>query len=302
MRTDGTGPRVLVESAPDTASANIVRHVRERLRFEPMGEELDGRPIERVVGGLPEGSPPVYLARIEGWHIEREGLGEAVVDALGMPVEALVVASRHRAASGVASFTAHPVGNPGASADAGGEPGRCAPAHPHLLSAAYRNLRDSCRGSGLPHTVTLEATHHGPLTSVPVVFFEIGSSEEHYDDPRAGVVAAEAAVRTLGHVAEPDVPVVMGIGGGHYAPRFVALLDETRVSVGHVLASYHWNGDGSVAGEVLDRFLAASAAPGRALPDGVYVDRKSLKGPDRRDVLEHLEARGVPVVRTADLA
>lgn len=296
VRTEGPGPRVLLESEPDSASRNIADHLRDVHDLSDTGITFGGSPVQRFDGTSPE----VYLVTIPEWHISREGIGEDLAAALGTPIEAILVLSRHRAASGVPSFTAHPVGNPGAEAIAGGRPYTATPTHPHLLSASLRALQRAAAETDLPHTVTLEATHHGPETAVPIVFIEIGSDDTHWTDPDAGGVVARAAYEAA-TMEFPDVPVVVGIGGGHYAPRFVGLLSDAPVSVGHMLASYHWKDEEGVSREVLERFLEASRAPGASRPFGAYVDRKSLPGPHRRAVLEHLEALDVPVVRTQDL-
>lgn len=302
VRTQGPGPRVMVVSRPDSASLNIARAVGDRSAWEPTEARLDGHTVERLVDA-PYGDPdatPVYMATIDDWHIRREGLGEDIAAALGMPLEAILVLSRHRAASGKESFTAHPVGNP-TTADAGGRPGVPTPTHPHLLSAAFRALRTANDDAPVPHEVTLEATHHGPWTRVPVVFIEIGSDDRHWDVPAAGDVVGEAALRAVLEAPTEGPRTILGVGGGHYAPRFNALLAETGVSVGHMLASYHWSDHSTVAPEVVDAFIRASGAPGRARPDGVYVDRKSLPSAHRRAVLDLLDDLGLPRVRTKDI-
>jgi D-tyrosyl-tRNA(Tyr) deacylase len=94
----------------------------------------------------------------------------------------------------------------------------------------------------------------------------------------------------------------MGIGGPHYAPRLGAILEGSDVSLGHMVADYHFKGDADPPDrEVLKAFIDASVAPGEESIHGVYVDRKSLLGPERRRVLEDLEALGMRVVRTKDL-
>jgi D-aminoacyl-tRNA deacylase len=294
------GPvRVLLSSRPDTASQNIRERVLESSTWESTRFEFDGAPVLRLVG--PSAPLPVLMAQIRDWHITREGIGEELQEALG-PVESIMVLSRHRAASGKPSLTVHPVGNPGSSADAGGTPRMATPTQPHLLAAAYRALSSGAKRAGLEHGVSLEATHHGPLTKVPLLFIEVGSSEEHWGEPEPGRVVAEAALEAVRHVVPQGTRTIMGIGGPHYAPRLGAILDESDVSLGHMVADYHFKGEADPPSqEVLKAFIDASVAPGEKSIHGVYVDRKSLPGPQRRRVLEDLEALGVRVVRTNEL-
>lgn len=300
-RTAGPGPRVLVESLPDTASVNAADRLREDHDWQDTAHLVDGRAVRVTSEATTPDGHPIFLATIGSWHVSREGLGEEIAAAIGRPIEALLVLSRHRAASGVPSFTAHPVGNAGPEAAAGGAPRTPTPTHPGLLTAALHALDVAIAPVDLPHTVGFEATHHGPHTAVPVVFIEIGSDESHWGDGSAGGVLARAAWSAI--QSAPTVPEVsvMGLGGGHYAPRFTDLVRETGASVGHMLASYHWDDGVGPDREVLASFLAASAPPGRERPDAVYFDKKSFKGPVRgalRDALADLDVR---VVRTGDL-
>ncbi len=299
-RQEGLASRVLLSSGPDTASQNIREEILKMSHWQETGSEFDGAPVLRLSDA--SSARPVLMAEIEDWHIRREGIGEQLEAVLG-PLDAIMVLSRHRAASGKPSLTAHPVGNPGAKADAGGEPRQATPTHPHLLAAAYRALVAGAKASGLEHSVSLEATHHGPLTRVPLLFIEVGSSEEHWGDPRPGEVVAKAALEAVAHEAPAGTRTVIGIGGPHYAPRFGALLQETDVGLGHMVAAYHWTGDDAPPDrEVIQRFVDASIPPGEEGIFGAYVDRKSLPGPARRQVIEDLESLDVPVVRTADLS
>lgn len=294
----GLRPRVLLSSRPDTASGNIRERVLEMSRWRETRFEFDGAPVLEWADH--PGDRAVFMAEIADWHITREGIGKELESVLG-PLDAIMVLSRHRAASGKPSLTVHPVGNPGPAADAGGQPRMATPTHPHLLAAGYRALVAGAKEAGVDHSVSLEATHHGPMTHVPLLFIEVGSSEEHWGDPVPGRVVAKAALEAVAHEAPAGTRTVMGVGGPHYAPRFGALLQETDVGLGHMVAAYHWTGDAEPPDrEVLARFIEASAPFGEPV-FGAYVDRKSLPGPARRQVLEDLEALGVRVVRTADL-
>lgn len=301
-RTAGPGPRVVVESAPDTASINGGNHLRQLVGWTGSGHELEGYEILQATDGSGPAGHPIFLARIAEWHIRREGIGEEIRDAIGAPIEALLVLSRHRAASGHPSFTAHPVGNPGDEAVAGGAAGEPTPTHPGLLTTALHELGRAKEPTSLPHSVGFEATHHGPLTGVPVVFIEIGSDERHWEDPIAGGVLAQAAWSAVTKAPTNPPVSVMGLGGGHYVPRFSALVSETPATMGHMLAAYHWDKEGNGPDtERIAAFLRASAPPGKMLPDGVYFDKKSLPGTPRAKVRGALEALSVPILRSSDI-
>jgi D-aminoacyl-tRNA deacylase len=45
--------------------------------------------------------------------------------------------------------------------------------------------------------ITLEATHHGPITNKPTMFLEIGSTEEYWKRQDAAQVMALVSVKKL---------------------------------------------------------------------------------------------------------
>lgn len=113
-----------------------------------------------------------------------------ILDATPDPqAEAVIVLSKHRAESGRKSLTVHHPGNPTSDNSLGGRPRELAVAYPALAKALLISLARVSRETGLAetHEVTLEATHHGPTSqSKPVVFAELGSTEEDWRNPRGG--------------------------------------------------------------------------------------------------------------------
>jgi D-aminoacyl-tRNA deacylase len=67
-----------------------------------------------------------------------------------------------------------------------------------------------------------------------VFFIEIGSNEEEWRNSDAGNIIA----RTIIGFRETNDPVAVGIGGGHYAPRFTRLAIGKRISFGHMAPKY----------------------------------------------------------------
>lgn len=104
----------------------------------------------------------------------------------------------------------------------------------------------------------------------------------------------------LDPTARADRSVFVGLGGGHYAPRFgdVAKLDGRYV--GHMLASYvldfgeagRWR---ETVTEAVRSTRAAYPGAGGGLEGGVaaLVDKKAFRGADRAALLEHLAGLGV---------
>ena len=137
--------------------------------------------------------------------------------------------------------------------------------------------------------VTVEATHHGPITDVPCFFIEVGSGPEEWGDPVAGRTIAEAIARTVGMEGGTG-PVGVGFGGPHYSKGFTDLLLNTNSSISHIVAKH------SVP-DVDEDMLRTLFR--RSLPGAQYavIDWKGIRGDDRKVLLGLLEGLGIQYLR-----
>ena len=271
----------VVVSRADEASVHVGDHLRDLADWSE--SEDDSRPdaegggavyrLERGEGDR-TAADPVELREFEALHLDLE----RPADAFGDP-DLLVFVSRHSGETGPL-LTAHHTGNVG-PADHGGEANRfaraCPSAHARVLDALAAHAPEG-------YEVGMECTHHGPTdVGAPSMFVEVGSGPEEWADPDAARAVARAALdlrgvpadRTLegasdagdgtdgSGVAGPDRDRrhLLGVGGGHYAPRFGRVVKETDWAVGHVAAD--WGLDALAEGEyrpVVERLLAESRA------------------------------------------
>ena len=111
-------------------------------------------------------------------------------------------------------------------------------------------------------------------------------------NPETQEKAVATAVKGVMDDIEVAPKVLVGIGGGHYAPRFTDVALGRRASIGHMIPSYQMDTFGR---EMLDRAMASSGA------DGVYVHKKGLKGPQKQVVRELLADTGIEQFRESDL-
>ena len=89
------------------------------------------------------------------------------------------------------------------------------------------------------YSITLEATHHGPLIDKPCVFIEIGSTEIEWQDKRAGFIIAKTISDTIQEFKEnPYNEVAVGIGGPHYCPNFNKLQLKSNIAFSHIIPKY----------------------------------------------------------------
>jgi D-aminoacyl-tRNA deacylase len=169
------------------------------------------------------------------------------------------------------------------------------------------------RGLDDEYDLTLETTHHGPTLTKPTLYIEIGSTSDQWGDERAARVWADALSACLGLSGGNQVgtwqghgDVMIGLGGGHYAPRHRAVISQTDVWVGHLLANYALAFDEPTVEEELPGGLwkhavtVAIEATRFAFPGGsvfAHLDRKSFKGWQRQSLASLLFTLDVPIRR-----
>lgn len=269
--------RVLVASEPDAASVN------QRSALQALAPWAEAGTFE---GASAHRYGEWVLVTIKELHLERDHLDRDIESTFGERPDLVVYLSKHRSGSHTPSLTVHPIGNP-KGADFGGKPGAFVPASPLWMTAALRRLR--LEAQELPYEVTFEATHHGPYLETPTFYIEQGSTEKEWED----LEASKAIARTLLDLRPADAPVALGLGGGHYVPRHSDLAIARRIAFGHLLPSHALEG---LPPERIDAAIART--PGASL---AYLHRKSLGKPEARDLEAFVGARGLRVVREADL-
>ena len=266
----------IVVSRADHASL----HIGEQLLAQGDWTEHEDEELPDAHGG---GSyyrdGPFELREFDELHI---GLGDPT-PAFTEDPRLLVFVSRHSGETG-ALLTGHFTGNFGA-AEYGGDDRALAETAPSALSA-YVSALAAHAPEG--YDVAIEGTHHGPTDlDTPSMFAELGSGEVQWDDPDGARAVAQAVLSLRGVSAHRDRQI-LGIGGGHYAPRFGRVLQETPWAVGHIASDWQLEELGhprsNEARAVLEAAFERSGAT-HALLDGDH--------PEVVDVIEQLGYRVV---------
>ena len=271
----------MVCSLEDTASINI----RDRLL------ELGGWKETKAFRSHPvfeRGSD--VMVTIDQVHLYADDLDAEATQALARRFDSVVFLSRHRAASGIPTLTVHPIGN-FAKAEYGGRPETLVPSAPDLMTSCLRELQK--RSVGLPFQVGFEVTHHGPSLNTPTMFIEIGSGEQNWGDRDA----ARAIASSLLEVNIVNAPKAIGIGGGHYAPRFSEVVATKLISFGHMIPNYFC--DHASDERLLQVLEEARAKSGGA--DLVYIHKKSMARSRANHLKGLAEGAGARVVDSGDL-
>jgi len=195
-----------------------------------------------------------------------------------------VFASTHKSTSNAPSFTAHTPGNWG-SADLGGEPRTLNIAFGSKVKAAAQRM-SALNGESLKWQVAIEADHHGPTVSKPILFVEIGSTEAEWGNAEAGRIAAQgilAAIRGGG-----AGKCLVGFGGSHYCPKFAPRIINGSAVFGHIISGYALEGFG-VDGEMVKSALEKNADA----VEGAMIDWKGVKQSPKQKLVAILESLGV---------
>ena len=266
----------IVVSRDDYASVHIGEQLREQVDWAE--HEDDSRP-DAEGGGSYYRSGPYELREFDALHIDIDDPAPAFSE----PPDLLVFVSRHSGETG-ALLTGHFTGNFG-DAEYGGSDRQLTEAAPSALSAYVSAL-----GAHAPdgYDVAIEGTHHGPTgLDTPSLFAELGSADEQWEDPE-GARAVAQAVLSLRGVRPHRERQLVGIGGGHYAPRFGRVVQETPWAVGHIASDWQLEELGhprtDEARAVLEEAFERSGAA-HALFDGDH--------PELRAAVEELGYRAV---------
>ncbi|XP_022726160.1 D-aminoacyl-tRNA deacylase-like isoform X2 [Durio zibethinus] len=252
----------------------------------------------------------VRLLQHDKGIVDEDDLDRRWEEATGETVDELIFFSKHTAVSNRPALTVHPIGVPhlreGDVLPQGGKPGWAALPDPRI-GPWLRLLKEIAQSHNLvpEFEVTLEATHHGPLTSKPTLFLEIVWEG-------LGLGGGDA-VGNWGREND-KAKVLLAIGGGHYAPRHMDIVRKDGVWVGHVLSSYSLpmedpsqskvNGstDG-IGGTWRQSIKVAYEATKSAFPGGevlAHLDHKSFKSWQKNAITAFLGEQNIKIGKPND--
>jgi D-aminoacyl-tRNA deacylase len=210
---------LILASTQDSAGMNIAQHLIELFDFEQI-EEQRYQLQDNILLFIGEDS--VYAESPEKY--------------CNQDVDFIIFASRHSSEAGVPSLTVHTPGN-FQSADFGGTAHSICISNPIAQKIGLQELASQKERLELDFEVSMEVTHHGPLTSTPTMFIEIGSQEEQWTNQQAGEAVALSLMKATEY-ADFTYPKAVGIGGGHYCQKHTRVMLYREYAIGHVLAKY----------------------------------------------------------------
>ena len=269
-----------------------------------------------------ESCPTYAIGNVRMWFLPKRILWEDYLDhrwydATKETVGEVIFPSRHAAVSGKPCLTLHPIGVPhhplGEEPPFGGKSGFAPPPNPRI-APWWRLLHQTWKDKAIPDfSLSLEVTHHGPILDVPALFIEVGSTEPYWPNEEAAHLLSEVIAEGLAFENRflnqcwsqnnNGEPVLVTLGGGHYAPKANKLGLEDNVWLGHMLANHSLPfGSQDQPGVLWKQSIdAAILSTQKAFPGGrivCNVEKKSFKGWQRQLIYDHLESLGIEVVRT----
>ncbi len=271
---------LVVCSNADPASLNIRDRMLEVGTFEEVAS-FDRFPVYEGHGG--------YLVTIGDDSLYRNNLDAETYGSFGFKPRTVVYLSRHSSQSGRRSLTVHPIGN-FSHARYGGFFRQLVHCCPGGMTRALRSMHAQVKEAGLDYDVSFEVTHHGPYLNTPTFFIEIGSDKEAWTEPEPAGVIAKAVLE-----AEPrgEGLVLLGVGGGHYAPRHTDVALKKAVSYSHIIPSHSIAGLGTQLLEEMLDYVCESRH--------IYFHRKAMGKEDLKRLTEFYKAHGLEAIREADL-
>lgn len=284
---------LIISSTEDPASTNMKESLLEQTTWEEHGVFFDATVYRHTT------MKDVVLVTIPDRKIRHENIDTEVHDQLHLDPQIAVFLSRHRSKMEEPTLTVHPIGNYG-DAEFGGRPRTLIPAAPRYMAHLLRLIKKHLQKTDLQYHVCYEVTHHGPYLNIPTLFAEVGSTEQQWRQKKPAEIIATSLLELLStYKYEQDfsttIPVLLGIGGGHYAPRFTDVVFERNVAFGHMIPSYQIDA-GVINAEMIERAMETS--PNLS---GVYLHKKALKKSQITEYKQWFQARDVQVFSSNEL-
>ncbi len=266
----------------------------------------------------------VHILSIEKTHVYADSIDIVHEKEVSCEINEVLVLSRHVSSTDTPAITVHAIGlpgiyPPGLPGKSGGINGQLVPPSPRFASL-YREMLKEAREKKLDEyfDLTLEATHHGPVLDSPTLYVEIGSTQSDWSREDALNLWASVLCKVLGLNGTTPLGnwkgegnVMVGLGGGHYAPRHKAVVEKGNIWLGHVLAGYSLDFDmtNHITGgksTILwqDSILSAIESTKKAFPGAnifVHLDRKSFKGWQREEIRKLLTENDILIRRGKEI-
>jgi D-aminoacyl-tRNA deacylase len=205
----------------------------------------------------------------------------------GFECDAYIFLSRHKSESQIPTLTAHFPGNFSDDSSYGGRSRELGYTYPSLHRTYLMHL-EHLRDRVSDYKIVTEPMHHGPTSfSKPVLFVEIGSSEERWSDKLAVETVCEAVVKTISNHF-PAEKIALGFGGSHYSEKFTQLVIKSDFALGAIAPKYVLQHINQL---IIDQMISRS----NEKITYAVIDWKGVK--DRARIISLVENAGLEIVK-----
>ena len=271
---------VIIIPEPDLAANTIWNEIKNQSYFKETDQQFDGNVVYQH---------NKYPRDIKIIHSKKDGVASNHLD-LEIEAELYIFTSRHRAASGTPALLIHPTGNWNQITLEGREK-ELSYTSATALKLGLQNLITKQEEFDLEEfKVDMEVTHHGPTElKTPLIFMELGSSEEYWKHKKAALAVGQAIIDTAEQFVQRGTfqgESFVGFGGNHYAYRFrkhVFLDEKTHIS--HIAAKHTL--DNLTEEIILEAFEKTIEEP-----KGALIDKKGARSEQRKNIINIVEGHG----------
>jgi D-aminoacyl-tRNA deacylase len=284
---------LIISSSEDPASTNIKNSLLEQSAWKEFSTFFQAPVYQHL------SMNDVYIVTIPDRKIRHENIQTEVQQQLNLTPTLAIFLSRHRSKMEKPTLTVHPIGNYG-DAEFGGRPHTLVPTAPKMMTHLLRLMNKNLRATTLDYQVCYEVTHHGPYLTIPTFFTEVGSTEVQWQQRQPAQIIATSLLEVLTTYQKEedypkDIPVLLGIGGGHYAPRFTDVVFQKNAAFGHMIPSYHID-TGAITWEMISQALQMTPNV-----SGVYLHKKALKKSQVTDYKHLFKDHSIRVISSDEL-
>ena len=212
--------------------------------------------------------------------INLNDLPSEIYDVVGNKIDLIIVASRHKSESALPTLCVHSPGNFSDAKLGGNERTLSIAPALYIREAIIELKKEKERQPNLSkYDVTLEVTHHGPTLNFPLVFVEVGSSEEQWNDLNACEITGNVIKKLCDTNLNKHTKIAIGIGGNHYASKFTKILFNEYIAFGHIMPKYNFNE------EMIEEMISKTIPK----PEIALIDWNGLNGEQRNKAVKKLE-------------
>ena len=263
----------LVANENDPASKTMSTYLQDQKKFIPYSQNFFKSSLYDNVS--------LYLSKTPLLHANE-------VDDICINTDIFVFLSKHQSKNKIPSLTCHFPGNFNTNCY-GGNQFELGISYPSFQKNYIKQIFDS-RPVTQYCIVTIETTHHGPTSlKKPVIFVEIGSTEEQWYDRDLASLVCESILHVVSNRIISQKRICIGIGGTHYGAKFNDLILNSDFSIGHI-ANKHNLAD--LTPYLLNQMILKSYEK----VDYILIDNKGL-GKEKSRIFDLIRTTGLEIIK-----